>query len=642
MNWGPGTLWKRYAVALILIMTVLTVSHVIESDAVQKARENADVINLSAKQRMRSQQIVLFARMAVTENSPEATERLTILTDEFEAAHQLLMADATREASLGSLYMARTPSTDEIVVNFISLARDIPVSAFPRATFDELEAKGAGIVLERLDEAVSTYDSLTRAQSERVHRLQEFTLVVVAVVLLLQAIFIFLPAQRSVRRGFQELRAMAEADPLTGLKNRAGFDRDMAAALSVSSEEMQSLTLILLDLDDFKGINDRYGHLTGDAVLKRIGKRIERLPHLISVARIGGDEFAILVDNTQWESSDSVEDIRRDMRDCMRYVYRPIESKGMIIDVSGSVGLSRYPQDAAMLKDLNRNASASLLDAKRTGRGTLSIYNSRIDDKMQRRRAIQSDLMSGQYKKDVSVHFQPIVDVSSQKIKSVEALARWHHDALGPLNPELFLTIARDCGLGHEIESHIRALALEHMTDSMKAKHIEAISLNVSPIDLATQGFAESLLQQFAAFDVGTEQVWIEVTETERLTSRETVRANLETLNQAGVRIALDDYGVGYSNIQRLAELPIQRVKIDKSIIGSIETDPKFAGVFRSSVQMARALGADVVAEGVETDGQLEVVNRLGCKRVQGYLFYKPMPARDCIAQFDRKLTDAA
>ena len=235
MNWGPGTLWKRYAVALILIMTVLTVSHVIESDAVQKARENADVINLSAKQRMRSQQIVLFARMAVTENSPEAAERLTILTDEFEAAHQLLMADATREASLGSLYMARTPSTDEIVVNFISLARDIPVSAFPRATFDELEAKGAGIVLERLDEAVSAYDSLTRAQSERVHRLQEFTLVVVAVVLLLQAIFIFLPAQRSVRRGFQELRAMAEADPLTGLKNRAGFDRDMAAALSGSA-----------------------------------------------------------------------------------------------------------------------------------------------------------------------------------------------------------------------------------------------------------------------------------------------------------------------------------------------------------------------------------------------------------------------
>lgn len=642
MNHRTGTLWKRYGAALFLILAVLTTSHFIESHAIKKAQADAETINLSAKQRMLSQKIVLQAQAFVANNQPDDAEQLFDTVDSFERAHVELMADATREASLGALYLARTPSTDEIVANFISLARAVPESAYPEAVFDELKFKGTGIVLERLDEAVVAYDERARTQAQWVHQLQEIALLAAALVIIFEAWFIFLPAQRLVRRGFERLRAAAETDSLTRLKNRSGFDRDMSEVMSTGSRKLHSVTLVALDLDDFKGINDRHGHITGDMVLKVIGERLARLPNLVSTARVGGDEFALLVDNSKWKASNCVDGITADLLDCMSYVYRPIEHKGLVINISGSLGVSRYPHDAANLIDLRRNASAALLDAKRTGRASLSIYNARIDETVRRKRMIQSALFSGDYEQDLTVYFQPIVELSSCKIKSVEALARWHHPELGALNPELFLGIARECGLGDEIESRVRAMALFQMSPSLAAGDVESISINIPPVDLATTGFAHTLLTQFAQFKVSTSQIWIEVTETERLTSRDTVRENLELLSQAGVRIALDDYGVGYSNIQRLAELPIQRVKIDKSIVESVEHDPKYAGVFRSSVQLARALGADVVAEGVETTGQLTEAKRQGCNYVQGYLYFKPLPASECISQLGQHLSVAA
>lgn len=642
MSQDAGKLWKRYGIALFLILAIITVSHLIESHAIQKAETDAEIISLSAKQSMLSQQIVLFAQAYVDDGDLEASQNLSNALDEFERAHMTLMADAAREASLGSLYLARTPSSDEIVLDYISIARALPETPYPDALLNELKLKGTGIVLERLDEAVTAFEEKATQQAQWVHTLQEITLLVAALVIMLEALFIFLPAHRTVRQGFSRLRKMAETDSLTQLRNRAGFDRDLTAAQISDDGEARSLSMVLLDLDDFKGINDRYGHQTGDAVLEAIGQRIARLPNLISSARVGGDEFAILVDNATWMASESIQDLKADVRQAMGFVYRPVEYNGLVIHVSGSVGMSQYPKDADSLGDLRRNASASLIDAKRSGRGALSIYDTRIDDLVRRRRIIQSALLSGEYENDLTVCFQPIVELSSQKIKSVEVLARWHHPQLGNLNPEMFLSIARECGLGNDVETRVRSLALAQMAPSLNAGLVDSISINISPVDLATHGCAEALLEQFAAFEVKTSQIWIEVTEAERLSSRTIVKDNLEALNQAGVRIALDDYGVGYSNIQRLAELPIQRIKIDKSIVANIGKDRKYTGVVRSSIQLAWALGADIVAEGVETIEQLRHTKNLGCNLIQGYLFFKPLPASECISHLDQHLSAAA
>lgn len=642
VNQDPRALWKRYGIALFIILAFLAASHTIESRALKDAKQHAATINLSGKQRVLSQQIVLFSQSYISNDEPGALEALSNSIDAFERSHADLMNDAAREQSLGQLYLSRTPSTDEIVRNFISIARDIPNTPYPTATLAELQSKGAGIVLERLDEAVLAFEERVKRQARWAHQLQVITVLLAAIVVLLEALFIFLPAHRLVQRTFLQLRTSVETDPLTLLRNRTGFDKDLVAAMIGDEGTARSVTLVLLDLDDFKGINDRYGHQTGDAVLKIVGRRISRLPNLISAARVGGDEFAILVDNALWNIPEAVDAIKTDIRECMDFVYQAVEYEGLVIHVSGSVGLSRFPQDAADLTNLRRNASVSLIDAKGSGRAGLSIYDSRLDNIVRQRRIIQSALLSGEYKSDLNVHFQPIVEVEDQNILSVEVLARWHHAELGNLNPELFLSIARECGMGDEVESRLRSLALEQISPALKAGLIGSVSINISPVDLAIQGFAATLLAQIARYDVSTAQVWIEITETERLTSRVTVSNNLEMFDRAGVRIALDDYGVGYSNIQRLAELPIKRVKIDKSIVQETAMDPKYAGVFRSSVQLAKALGAEVVAEGVETAGQLEIIQRMGCKLVQGYYFYKPMPAKECLSHLNERLSSVA
>lgn len=640
LNQDPRALWKRYGIALFIILATLSASHIIESQAIKKAQADAATISLSGKQRLLSQKIILQAQDLVQTNQPDARGALQATLDQFEAAHELLMADAAQEASLGQIYMSRTPSTDEIVLDYISIARAIPSTVYPQALLDELKNKGEGIVLERLDEAVAGFEQRVNIQAQWAHELQVITVSVAAFIVLLEALLIFLPAHRMVQKSFLELRSAAEVDPLTGLRNRAGFDADIAAA--TADNEDAHVTLILFDLDDFKGINDRYGHAAGDAVLKEIADRVSRLPNLHSAARVDGDEFAILANNEPWQNSHLLAQLETDVRGAMAYVYRPVKYQGLLIPVSGATGLSRFPTDAANLEELRRTASASLLDAKRQGRGVLSIYNSRINSELYRRRAIQSALLSREYKADLSVVFQPIVDLTGQKIKSVEMLARWQHPELGWVNPQVFLEIARECGLGDEVERCLRALGLSQMGPALRAGRLESMSLNVSPLDLVTPGFADSLIEQIASHEIDPSQIWVEVTETERLTSLAMAHENLERLSAAGLRIALDDYGVGFSNIQRLAELPIQRVKIDKSIVQRIELDSRYAGVFRSSVQLARALGADIVAEGVETASQLVDITRLGCPLVQGYFFFKPMSIEDCIEHLDQRVPSAA
>lgn len=626
----------------MIILAFLFSSHMIESNALEKAERDAQVIDLSGKQRMLSLQIILRAQDYVFYSHPATVDMLNETIDEFESAHFKLMEDAAKEASLGHLYLSRTPSTDELVLNYISIARAIPTSEYPHALFAELKVKGSGEVLERLDEAVAAFEARVQSQAEWTQQLQQLTLFLIAAVILLEGWLIFLPAHRMVEKTLTDLRANAETDALTRLRNRAGFDSDIETAMRERADDDSALTLVLFDLDDFKGINDRHGHMTGDAVLKRIGHRVSRLKNVLSAGRVGGDEFAILVNYEQWNAEAKLADIAADISQARDLIYRPINYQGRVIHVSGSVGVSRFPVDAETLADLRRNASASLLDAKRSGRGSLSVYNKRIDQAVLRRRTIQSSLLSREYQKTLAAHFQPIVESQTQQIKSVEVLARWHHETLGPVNPMEFLTIGRECGLGQEIEYQLRAMALEEMGPALRQGWIESISLNVSPVDLAAGGFAEGLLQQIAEHNVPYHQIWVEITETERLSSMAVAHQNLQTLCLAGVRIALDDYGVGYSNIHRLAKLPIHRVKIDKSIVEHVGDNKKYAGVFSSSVQLARALGAEVVAEGVETKDQLTEIQRYGCKYVQGYYYYKPMPAADCLEVISGQVSSVA
>ena len=262
LNQDPKDLWKRYSIALVIILAFLFSSHLIESNALAKAERDAEVINLSGKQRMLSQQIILYAQDYVSNRQPEKIDRLNAIVSEFESTHQTLMKDAAEEASLGHLYMSRTPSTDEVVLNYISIARSIPSSTYPRALLAELYVQGSGEVLTRLDEAAIAYQTRAQAQARWTQRLQDyFTLLIAALVVILAALIIFLPAHRMVEKTLSNLKRAARTDALTKLRNRTGFDQDLEEAIAARDGKPSALALILCDLDDFKTINDQHGHM---------------------------------------------------------------------------------------------------------------------------------------------------------------------------------------------------------------------------------------------------------------------------------------------------------------------------------------------------------------------------------------------
>ncbi len=439
-----------------------------------------------------------------------------------------------------------------------------------------------------------------------------------------------------------ELRKLAQTDPVTGLKNRFGFDADLAAALETVDTQNCSLALILFDLDHFKGINDRFGHDAGDAVLKVVGKRLSHLPAILSIARIGGDEFAVVVDANYWPDFDDLEAVSRDVEHAMGYVYRPVNHMGRDLHIGGSAGMSRYPFDATTKTEMIHHADAALLDAKRNGRGRLVIYNSRLDEKMRRNRQLEKALPVFERSGELEVVFQPIVAMKTGQMAGAEVLARWKHDSLGPISPVEFLSIARESGFGAAIEEEIRATAFQQAAALLNSGRLSSLSLNTSPLDVSTRGFSERWLQQLETHRIDPRQIWLEVTESDRVEDIGLARKNLDELHAHGVRVALDDYGAGYSNIRTLLDLPIDRLKVDRSIVKDLCEEARLQSVLVSIVHLARAIGAEVVAEGVETEGQLALVRAAGCGFVQGHYFARALSKQDLLMQLQRNAASAA
>lgn len=439
-----------------------------------------------------------------------------------------------------------------------------------------------------------------------------------------------------------ELHNLAHTDPVTGLKNRFGLDADLAAALATADTQNSPLALILFDLDHFKGINDRFGHDAGDAVLKVVGKRLSHLPAILSIARIGGDEFAVVVDASYWSDFDDLEAVSRDTEEAMRYVYRRVNHMGRDLHIGGSAGMSRYPVDASTKTEMIHHADAALLDAKRNGRGRLVIYNSRIDERMRRNRQLEKALPVFERSGELEVVFQPIVEMKDGQMAGAEVLARWRHNSLGPVSPIEFLSVARESGFGAAIEEEIRATAFQQAASLLSSGQLCSLSLNTSPLDVSTRGFAERWLQQMENYRIDPSQIWLEVTESDRVEDIGLARKNLEELHAHGVRVALDDYGAGYSNIRTLLDLPIDRLKVDRSIVKDLCEQSQLQSVLVSIVQLARAIGAEVVAEGVETEGQLALVRAAGCGFVQGHYFARALSKQDLLTLLQRKAASAA
>ncbi len=416
----------------------------------------------------------------------------------------------------------------------------------------------------------------------------------------------------------QQTLRLAHTDSLTGLLNRGAFTAELCARLDAARAEGRPLALFVMDLDRFKHLNDTLGHHAGDLFLAEIGERLRAEAGAGELAaRLGGDEFALISDRS---------DVAARAQQLVAALARPHVIYGRVVSPGGSVGAAVFPADAADAAELQRFADMALYRVKTQGGRRWSAFDAGLRAESDRRRNLEAELRQGLAAGQIEPWFQPVIDTACGRMTGVEVLARWRHPTQGLLEPAAFVPMAEELGLIGEIDRAVFELGCARAAPWVAEGLIEVVSFNVSPRDLLDPGFSRKLIGRLARTDLPATALTIEITETFLVQDLALSRRHIERLAAKGVRIALDDFGIGYSNLRALMALPIQTVKLDRSLIADVAHDGRVAKLVTSMLHAARALGVRIVAEGVEDEAQAIFLRAAGCDRMQGYWFARPMP----------------
>jgi diguanylate cyclase (GGDEF)-like protein len=412
---------------------------------------------------------------------------------------------------------------------------------------------------------------------------------------------------------------LAQTDSLTGLVNRGAFTSALCERLEAARTVGGQVALFVVDLDRFKHLNDTLGHHAGDLFLAEVGERLrcDAGPGEL-VARLGGDEFALI--------SDCADPARR-AQTLLDLLTQPHLIYGRTVSPGASIGVAVFPDDAPEAGDLQRFADMALYRVKTQGGRRWSAFDAELRAENLRRRTLETDLRRAIPAGEIEPWFQPVVDARDGRITGVEVLARWRHPEQGLLLPGAFVPMAEELGLIGRIDEAVFEAGCARAAAWVEQGLIEQVAFNVSPRDLLDPSFSRKLIGRLAKTDLPATALTVEITETFLLQDLALSRRHIERLNAKGVRIALDDFGTGYSNLRALMHLPIQTVKLDRSLICDVAKDPRVAKLVTSMLHAARALGVRIVAEGVEEEAQAIFLRASGCDRMQGYWFARPMPA---------------
>ena len=421
----------------------------------------------------------------------------------------------------------------------------------------------------------------------------------------------------------RELRIshMAFHDALTDLPNRVLLQEQLEHALKLAAKRKGRLAVLCLDLDNFKIINDTLGHPIGDALLRIVAQRLRDAvePHV--VARLGGDEFAVLL--TDESGALLPEKVARRI---IEIVTEPMIIEGNQVVVGTSIGIALAPSDASEADDLLKHADLALYKAKEGGRGTLRFFEAEMDAQAQQRRALELDMRSGLLNGEFELYFQPLFDLSTNTFCAFEALIRWNHPERGMISPVDFIPVAEETGLIVPIGEWVIQEACRHA--SQWPENIR-VAVNVSTIQFRSPGLSTVVLRAVSAAGLNPNRLEIEITESVFLNKSSAILEVLHGLRALGVRIALDDFGTGYSSLSYLRSFPFDKIKIDRSFIIGLLDDQEASAVIHAITDLARALGMETTAEGVEELAQLDILRVHGCTNVQGYLFSRPVAAGD-------------
>jgi len=425
-----------------------------------------------------------------------------------------------------------------------------------------------------------------------------------------------------LKRSQEELAFLAHHDVLTGLDNRNSLQQRILQAIKKSQRSKDCFALCFIDLDNFKFINDSYGHKAGDELLIAVSKRIkDAVRDSDTVARFGGDEFVILLEDIEHTSEVSL------IADKLLKAFsKPVHFDSHNLVITISMGVSVYPQDATTLDLLLKNADIAMYEAKRKGKNRYALYNKQMaSDAINRATTIQ-ELTKAITDGHIGVYYQPIINQITQKPVGIEALARWHHPSRGLTLPDEFIPIAEEAGLIIPLGEQILCQACNDIATLHKEDLFDGyVSVNVSGAQIEHSKFYKMLNNTLKETNIKPSMLEIEITESVVMSNPEQWNTLFDQLKSIGLKIAIDDFGTGFSSLSQLSQLSLDKLKIDKSFIHRLDNDEKARTVAQAIISLSHSMNMTSIAEGVETEAQRTFLNQQNCDVVQGFLFAKPM-----------------
>ena len=424
----------------------------------------------------------------------------------------------------------------------------------------------------------------------------------------------------------ERIRQIAYHDPLTELPNRRLFQELLLREIAQAKRTEACLGVVILDLDHFKDVNDSLGHTFGDLLLKRVAKRLQRILREDDlVARLGGDEFALLLPRAT-----RPEDLLMVVRRLLSACRQPFQLDWREVLTSASIGVSFYPQDGHSPEALMRNADSALYQAKRKGRNNLQIFDRSMNQAVHLRLQLEQDLRKALKRDEMTLVYQPLVSLRDGRIVGLESLARWEHPERGIVDPDDFIPLAEETGLMPTLGSQVLELACRQIGIWRdRGLPIVPVSVNVSVRQLQTGDFVGLVRHILLEHDISPELIQFEITENVASEGATKILEHISALNRLGTQVAIDDFGTGYSSFSYLMEYQISTIKIDKSFLTGIPGSARNLAIVKAIISLGENLGLEVVAEGVETQEQLEVLRQHKCSVGQGYLLGKPQPPDD-------------
>jgi diguanylate cyclase (GGDEF)-like protein len=415
----------------------------------------------------------------------------------------------------------------------------------------------------------------------------------------------------------------ANYDFLTGLANRNLFSDRLSHAIDIAVKENSKLTVLFIDLDGFKYINDSKGHETGDALLKLVSQRImNSIRQSDTVARLGGDEFAVLL-----PGSHIISDIESRVIKIQKEMNLPYQLESIEAYITASVGIAVYPKDGLDTTELLRKADSAMYKAKVKGANKFQFFTPKIDADAQKRMALEQAMRSAIKNNDFTVHYQPVLNIETGHAEHVEALIRWQHTDMGNISPIDFIPLAEELGLINEIGEFVLVEACKQAVLWSKIyENSPSIAVNLSSQQFINQEIVELIESTLKETGLPANKLTLEITEGLFMNEEHSPLEQLEQIRNLGVSLSIDDFGTGYSSLSYLKRFPISTLKIDRSFVSGLPNDLEDASLIKTILLLAKSLHLKVIAEGVETKGQEIFLKANGCIYIQGYLHSKPLP----------------